>query len=66
MERYMKDSDMPWVALPFGDKRIDALKKKFSVSGIPKLVVIDDAGKTLSADARGEISARGAAAFETW
>ncbi len=66
MERYMKDSDMPWVAMPFGDKRVEALKKKFSVSGIPKLVVIDDTGKTLSADARGEVSAKGAAAFDSW
>lgn len=66
MEKYMKDYDMPFVAVPFGDKRIDALKKKFAVSGIPKLVVVDDTGKTLSAEARGEISARGAAAYEKW
>jgi nucleoredoxin len=66
MERYMKDADMPWVAMPFGDKRIEALQRKFSVSGIPKLVVIDDTGKTLSADARGEVSAKGAAAFDSW
>jgi nucleoredoxin len=66
MEKYMKDYDMPFVAVPFGDKRIDALKKKFTVTGIPKFVVIDDAGQTLSADARGEISARGAAAFDKW
>ena len=66
MEKYMKDYDMPFVAVPFGDKHIDALKKKFSVSGIPKLVVIDDAGKTLSADARGAISQKGSAAFDEW
>ena len=66
MEKYMKDYEMPWVAVPFGDKRIDALKQKFQVSGIPKFVVIDDAGKTLSADARGAISQKGAAAFDEW
>ena len=66
MEKYMKDYDMPWVAVPFGDKRIDELKKKFSVSGIPKLVVIDDTGKTLSADARGQVMQKGASAFEEW
>lgn len=66
MEKYMKDYEMPWVAVPFGDKRIDALKQKFQVSGIPKFVVIDDAGKTLSADARGAISQKGAGAFDEW
>ncbi|HPC18846.1 MAG: redoxin family protein [Kiritimatiellae bacterium] len=66
MDKYMKDYDMPWVAVPFGDKRIDLLKKKFSVSGIPKLVVIDDAGQILSANARGEVTAQGVQAFDRW
>lgn len=66
MEKYMKDYEMPWVAVPFGDKRIEALNKKFSVSGIPKLVVIDDAGTVISSDARGEVASKGAAAFDAW
>ena len=66
MEKYMKDYDMPFVAVPFGDKRINLLNKKFAVSGIPKFVVIDDSGKTLSAEGRGEVAARGAAAFDKW
>lgn len=66
MEKYMKDYEMPWGAVPFGDKRIDALKKKFQVSGIPKLVVIDDAGTVISAEARGEVMSKGAAAFDAW
>lgn len=66
MEKYMKDYEMPWVAVPFGDKHIEALNKKFSVNGIPKLVVVDDAGATLSAEARGEVTSKGAAAFDSW
>lgn len=66
MEKYMKSHEMPWVAVPFGDKHIEVLKKKFAVTGIPKLVVIDDAGKTLSANARSEVMAKGAAAFDDW
>lgn len=66
MRAYMKGHDMPWLAVPFGDKPIDALKKKFVVAGIPKLVVIDSSGKTLSENARGEVSQNGAKAFDAW
>ena len=66
MRAYMKGHEMPWLAVPFGDKPIDALKKKFGVSGIPKLVVIDSSGKTLSENARGEVSQNGAKAFDAW
>jgi thiol-disulfide isomerase/thioredoxin len=66
MEAYMKDHDMPWLAIPFGEKQIAALKQKFAVVGIPKLVVVDAAGATLSAEARGEVMATGAKAFDRW
>lgn len=66
MEKYMKDYDMPWVAVPFGDKRVEALNQKFAVTGILKLVVVDDAGKILSTEARGEVMQKGAAAFDAW
>jgi nucleoredoxin len=66
MRAYMRSHEMPWLAIPFGDKPVDALKKKYAVTGIPKLVVIDDAGKTLSAEARGQVMTQGAAAFDSW
>jgi nucleoredoxin len=66
MKGYMKSHDMPWLAVPFGDKPIAALKKKFSVAGIPTLVVVDAAGKTLSAQARGDVKNAGAKAFDAW
>ena len=66
MRAYMKGHDMPWLAVPFGDKPIDALKKKFGVAGIPKLVVVDSSGKTLSENARGEVAQNGAKAFDAW
>lgn len=66
MKAYMKSHDMPWLAVPFGDKHIEALKKQFSVSGIPTLVVVDAQGKTLSTTARGEVAAKAAAAYDTW
>ena len=66
MEKYMKDHEMPWLAVPFGDKHVQALKEKFAVAGIPKLVVVDAQGQTLSAEARGEVAAHGAAAYAGW
>ena len=66
MKAYMKSHEMPWLAVPFGDKHMDALKKKFGVAGIPTLVVVDATGKTLSAKARGEVTADGAKAFDKW
>jgi len=66
MRNYMKSHDMPWLAVPFGRKPIDALKEKYAVAGIPKLVIINDAGETLSTDARGPVMTQGAAADESW
>jgi cytochrome oxidase Cu insertion factor (SCO1/SenC/PrrC family) len=66
MKAYMKRHDMPWLAIPFGEKQIDALKKKYSVAGIPMLVVVDATGKTLSDKARGEVMQDGAKAYDAW
>ena len=66
MEKYMKDHDMPWLAVPFGDKHVQALKEKFAVAGIPKLVVVDAQGQTRSSEARGEVAAQGAAVYAGW
>lgn len=41
MRAYMKDYQMPWFAVPFGDKHIQILQKKFAVAFIPKFVEID-------------------------
>jgi thiol-disulfide isomerase/thioredoxin len=66
MKAYMKSHDMPWLAIPFGDKPAEALKKKFGISGIPALVIVDAEGKTLSANARGDVARSGARAFDAW
>eukprot|EP00669_Euglena_mutabilis_P012375 TRINITY_DN7002_c0_g1_i1.p1 TRINITY_DN7002_c0_g1~~TRINITY_DN7002_c0_g1_i1.p1 ORF type:complete len:157 (+),score=64.09 TRINITY_DN7002_c0_g1_i1:23-472(+) len=43
---------MPWLALPFGDPAIPALKKRFNVTGIPLLVVVDGSGHQITREAR--------------
>ena len=50
-------STMPWLAIPQGDKRKEALSKRFGVRGIPSFVLIDAAtGETISDNARGAVS----------
>jgi len=51
-------SEMPWLALPFSDKRISDLSELYDVEGIPTFVIIDPAtGKTINDSGRGAVSA---------
>merc|ERR1719326_438491 len=48
--------EMPWLAIPQGDKRKDKLSKLYDVEGIPTFVTIDaDTGATINANARGAV-----------
>lgn len=49
--------EMPWLSLPFAARdRKAALSKKFKVSGIPTLVLLDEEGKVLTTDGRSVLS----------
>lgn len=49
-------SEMPWLALPYPERERKAkLSKKFKVNGIPTLVIVDEEGKTITADGRSAI-----------
>jgi len=49
--------EMPWVALPFSDReRKAALSKKFKVSGIPALIVLDTDGSVITTEGRAAVS----------
>lgn len=56
-------SKMPWLALPFGDKRKESLSRLFKVRGIPMVVAIEPNGKTVSTEARELIMYHGSEAF---
>jgi thiol-disulfide isomerase/thioredoxin len=49
--------DMPWLALPFAERALkQTLSKRFKVSGIPSLVLLDGAtGQVISKDGRSVI-----------
>ncbi|KAK4423825.1 putative nucleoredoxin 1 [Sesamum alatum] len=56
-------STMPWLALPFGDKRKESLSRLFKVRGIPMVIAIGPNGRTVSTEARELIMSHGAEAF---
>jgi len=66
MLSYMKEMDMPWPALPFGDDRKEALMEKYNVRGIPKLVIIDADGNLISENGRGDVTNHGDTTFDRW
>ncbi|XP_050206681.1 probable nucleoredoxin 1 [Mercurialis annua] len=56
-------SEMPWLAIPFGDVRKASLSRKFKVQGIPMLIALGPTGQTINKDARSLITLFGADAF---
>lgn len=66
MFAYMADLGMPWLALPFGGEKSQALTRRYDVRWIPTLVVVDGQGRTVSMTGREEVAARGAGAYDDW
>eukprot|EP00658_Telonema_sp_P-2_P038382 TRINITY_DN27556_c0_g1_i1.p1 TRINITY_DN27556_c0_g1~~TRINITY_DN27556_c0_g1_i1.p1 ORF type:complete len:1525 (-),score=378.05 TRINITY_DN27556_c0_g1_i1:111-4685(-) len=58
---------MPWLAVPFEQQAVlKKLKQNFEVSGIPKLVLIDQAGQLISEDGRALVMADTVGANFPW
>jgi nucleoredoxin len=48
---------MPWLALPYQNRELkDTLAKKYKVSGIPTLVVLDSQAQTITTNGRGKVT----------
>ncbi|KAM7487305.1 hypothetical protein LguiB_024789 [Lonicera macranthoides] len=56
-------SSMPWLALPFGDKRKESLSRLFKVRGIPMLAALGPTGQTVTTEARELVILHGADAY---
>mmetsp|Transcript_14442 Transcript_14442/g.25247 ORF Transcript_14442/g.25247 Transcript_14442/m.25247 type:complete len:153 (-) Transcript_14442:172-630(-) len=49
-------SEMPWTAVPYGARNIkEKLSQLYGVQGIPTLVVLDENGKLLTKNGRGQV-----------
>ena len=67
MQAYMKETGMPWPALPFGSEKRASISNAFAVSGIPFLVVLNDKGLRVADDPRIDVAALAPeAALEKW
>jgi thiol-disulfide isomerase/thioredoxin len=54
MDAYMSDTNMPWAGIKFGHTAIAALHRKFGVSGIPCLVLLNEKDEVLASSFKGE------------
>ena len=66
MEQYMRQSSMPWLALPFDKELKRKISNEFSVRGIPKLIVLSPNGTVITSNARGDVTRYGAKAVDMW
>lgn len=68
MNSYFQGEHGDWLVVPFDDKSLgDALKKECKVTGIPKLVVVDENGRMLYDNARNDVqSIQPKLAFKKW
>jgi len=63
-DEYFKS--MPWIALPFGDRRKNALSQRFQVAGIPTLIVLKKDGSVVSTTGRADVGNLGVRAYDKW
>ena len=63
---FMSDSGMPWLAVSSQSDRAEALVNRYNVRWVPTLVVVDEAGKTISLAGRDEVMQSGTAAYDGW
>jgi len=60
-KKYLKEAHGDWLFIPFGDPLIKDLSTKYSVQGIPMLVIVKPDGTAVVANARGDLQGKGKA-----
>lgn len=66
MYSYMKECHGDWYAIPFDSAAIKELKQKYSVSGIPTLVIVKKDGTLVTKDGRSDVQSKGSQAYKSW
>jgi len=66
MYEYMRETNMPWLTLPFGDQHKTILGTKFNIRGIPSLIIIDAKGNLITKTGRADVTNLGTKAFDKW
>lgn len=57
---------MPWLAIPFGDARIEAVSTKYGVKGIPVLIVLKPNGDALLKNGKQDVMTLGEDCYNKW
>jgi nucleoredoxin len=63
-QKYFKT--MPWLAVPYNDKRIITFQKQFNISSLPTLVVLGCHGEKVTMRGKEEVVFEGLSAYESW
>lgn len=63
-KKYFKS--MSWLAIPFGDKRIEELTQHFNIKGIPVLLVLKPNGEIATKQGKQDVATEGEDAFKKW
>lgn len=64
--KYMADYKMNFVTMAHRSGEAQALAQRYSVRGIPMLVILDQQGNLISTNGRGDLSRDGQAALANW
>jgi len=63
---YLKESHGDWLAVQHGTVLAQDLKKKFQVSGIPTLIIVNRDGDLITKNGRSEVAEKGPQVFQKW
>lgn len=64
--KYMSGYDMDFLAVEHNSKWTNLLREKYSIRGIPSLVIIDSDGKLITENGRADVSRNAANALAQW
>jgi hypothetical protein len=65
-QKYMQESGMNWPAVPYQSECKAILKDRFSIRGIPALIIVDGKGNLISAQGRSEVDANSKTTLAKW
>lgn len=66
MEKYMSGENMPWLAIPYNSPSRKQLQEEYKITGIPTLIILNQNGKVISKDGRGDVHSKGEKAYDYW
>ena len=65
-QKYMQESGMNWPSVPYQSECKAILKERFSIRGIPALIIVDGKGNLISSQGRSEVNANLTTIIAKW